>query len=123
MDAISTLIFTQLTSGAACAYILQLLQQWKALPWITEHTTKINVIVRLVMSAGAALGIGWTWAPLADHGHTLTIAIPSALTLLHGAWHWFGQFALQHGWLKVFQIQPAAAAPALTPAADPISKG
>lgn len=125
MDNVSTIFFTQITSGAAAAYILQLLQQWKALPWITAHTTKINIAVRLLFSFAAALGISWTWAPGSTHGaHLLTVAIPSAADLLHGTWHWFGQYALQHGWLKVFQIQtPAAPAPVLAPAADPISKG
>lgn len=102
---ISTLIFTQLTSGAACAYILQLLQQWKALPWITAHTKGINAFVRLLMSGVAALGISWTWADASANGHVLTIAIPSSVALLHAAWHWFGQYALQHGWWKIFQLE------------------
>jgi hypothetical protein len=119
---ISTILFTQLTSGAACAYILQLLQQWKALPWITAHTTKINILVRLAMSAGAALGIGLTWAPAAGSGHALTIAIPSGVTLLHGIWHWFGQYALQHGWLKVFQIQSSPASATVVAAAPAVKE-
>lgn len=102
---ISSLIFTQLTTGAASAYLLQLIQKWKALPWITEHTDGINRGVRIVMSFGAAIGISWVWgAKAADGSHVLSLTIPSAIVLLHGVWHWFGQYALQHGWWKVFQI-------------------
>lgn len=102
---VSSLIFTQLTSGAACAYLLQLLQKWRKLPWITEHTDGINRFVRVAMSFGTALGISWVWAPaVTDGGHMLEIAIPSGIVLVHGLWHVFGQYALQHGWSKLFQI-------------------
>lgn len=102
---ISSLIFTQLTTGAASAYLLQLIQKWRAVPWITEHTDGINRAVRVFMSFIAAIGISYAWsAGTADGSHVLSLTIPSWIALFHGIWHWFGQYALQHAWWKVFQI-------------------
>ena len=117
MDA--NLVFTQVTAGAACAYVLRLLQQWKALPWVTSHTTGINTAIRLILSGAATLGISWQWAAADTGGHTLTIAIPSAMVVLHGAWQWFGQYALQHGWGQLFQLNGGQQAQAPAPAPPP----
>lgn len=103
-DNTSSLIFTAVTSSAACAYLLQLLQKWSKTPWITEHTTGINVAVRAVLSAAATVGISVAWNSGSDNSHTLIIAIPSGITLLHGIWHWFGQYALQHFSGKILSI-------------------
>lgn len=100
----TNMLATQLTAGAACAYILQLLQKWSKTPWITEHTTGINNAVRLILAFVSSLGISWVWSGSQDGGHTLTIAIPSAIAVVQSLWHVFGQFALQHGWGKVLAL-------------------
>jgi hypothetical protein len=102
MDA--NLVLTQITAGAGCAYILQLLQKWEKLPWVTAHTTVINHAIRAVMSGAAVLGISSAWSPSTGGGHVLTITIPSAIVILHGAWTWFGQFALTHGFSQLLTI-------------------
>lgn len=103
-DNTSSLIFTAVTSSAACAYLLQLLQKWSKTPWITEHTTGINMAVRAALSFAATLGISVVWNAGTNNGHTLTIAIPSGIVLAHGVWHWFGQYALQHFSGKILSI-------------------
>lgn len=95
MDA-TTLLSSQLTAAAACAYLLNMLQRWEKLPWITANTQTINAIVRAAMAGGTALGIQHVWNPAVGGGGVLTITIPSAAILVHGAWHWFGQYAFTH---------------------------
>lgn len=98
------LLFSQITAGAALAYVLRLVQRWEKLPWITQHTQGITVLARLLLSFVATLGISWTWSAGDKAGHVLAIAIPSWTVLAHGLWHWFGQYALQHGWGQVLNI-------------------
>lgn len=98
------ILFTQVTAGAASAYIMQLLQRWKKIPWITEHSHGVVVLVRVIMSAAVTLGISWTWSPAANNGHVLAIAIPSLAGIVHGAWNWFGQYSLQHGWSQLLSV-------------------
>lgn len=97
------MLFTQVTSGAAMAYLLRLIQKWEKLPWITQHTGGITVTFRLILSAAATLGITWQWSA-SEHGHILAIAFPTAGALLHGLWLWFGQYAMQHGWGQLFNV-------------------
>lgn len=106
----NNLALTSITSGAACAYIIQMLQNAKSLPWITAHTDGINRTIRLAASGIATLGISFAWSAAPGDMHTLTFMIPSGGVILHGAFHWFGQYALQHGWGKVLSIQPPAVA-------------
>lgn len=103
------IVLTQVTSAAAFAYILQLLQQWEKLPWITAHTARINAVVRILLSGVAALGVNWAWSGSTSTGWHLGVDIPSLAALGHGLWNWFGQYAIQHGWLKVFQLPGAQA--------------
>ncbi len=93
-----SLLSTQIGAAAVCAYAIQLAQRWSKLPWITEHTTQINTIARLVTSGVAAAGVSWAWGDLSGGGHSLTIALPSGAAFLAGLWHWFVQYAVQHGW-------------------------
>lgn len=119
MDA--NLVVTQVTAGAGCAYLLQLLQKWERLPWITQHSTAINHAIRVVMSGAAVLGISSAWSPSTGGGHTLTIVIPPAMVIVHGLWTWFGQFAITHGFGSLLQAgnggggQPAIPAPVPAP--------
>jgi hypothetical protein len=114
------ILFTHLTSAAALAYLMQILQAWKAVPWVTRDTTKINAILRALLAAGATIGIGVAWSANAAGGGQLTIAIPSLVALGHGAFSAFGQYALQHGWEKIL-MPPAASAPP-APSAPPPSE-
>jgi hypothetical protein len=100
------ILFTHLTSAAALAYLMQILQSWKAVPWVTRDTTKINTILRAVLAAGATVGIGVAWTSSAGGGHQLTIAIPSIGALAHAAFSAFGQYALQHGWENILIPKP-----------------
>jgi hypothetical protein len=102
----SNLMFTHLTSAAICAYVLQLLQQWKALPWITAHTTWLNVALRALLSGASAVGIHSAWTGTSATGWQIVIGIPAASVLAHGLFEWVGQYSLQHGLLKIFQLQP-----------------
>lgn len=102
MDA--NLLMTQITAGAACAYLLQLLQKWEKVPWITQHTVYINTGVRAVLALLAVVGITEAWTPNPGGGGVLAFTIPPATVILHGIWHWFGQYALQHGWGKILDV-------------------
>lgn len=95
------LLFTQVTAGAAFAYLLKLVQQWKKIPWITEHTKELNAVIRAALAFAATVGIGYQWDGAT---HALTITGLSASAIFHGVWHWFGQYALQHGWGQVLNI-------------------
>lgn len=95
----TSMLGTEIGAAAVSAYLIQLAQRWSKLPWITEHTQAINFYARLVTSGASALGVGWVWGDLGTSGgHTLTISIPPAAIILHGLWHWFTQYAVQHGW-------------------------
>jgi hypothetical protein len=89
-------ITAQVTAAAACAFVLQGLQKWKALPWVTAHTATINLVAKAALSFGATLGISKAWTPAVSGGGVLMITIPPATVLVLGVWHWFGQFSMQH---------------------------
>jgi hypothetical protein len=93
-----SMLGTQIGAAAVCAYAIQLAQKWSKLPWITEHTASINMWARIFTSGVAALGVSWAWGDLSGGGHSLTIALPSGAAFLAGLWHWFQQYAVQHGW-------------------------
>lgn len=89
----TTLLTSQIGAAAACAYFMNLIQKWKALPWITQHTEQINFAVRAVLAAGSAIGINTVWNPT---DHSLLITGLAVVPILHGVWHWFTQFAMTH---------------------------
>lgn len=95
------LMFSQVTAGAAFAYLLRLIQKWDKLPWVTQHTVRISVWFRIILSGLATVGISWQWNGPA---HQLVINGLALNTVALGLWHWFGQYALQHGWGQVFNI-------------------
>lgn len=95
------LLFSQLTAGAALAYLLQLIQKWDKLPWITQHTKVVTVAFRAVLALAATVGISFQWNGAA---HTLMIEGLSASTIGMGLWHWFGQYAMQHGWGQLLNV-------------------
>jgi hypothetical protein len=93
-----SMLSTQIGAAAVCAYAIQLAQRWSKIPWITEHTAGINAIARVVTSGFAALGVSYAWGDLAGGGHTLSFMLPSGAGFVAGLWHWFTQYAVQHGW-------------------------
>jgi hypothetical protein len=95
------LLFTQVTTAAALAYFLKLLQKWEQLPWITAHTAQVSGWVRAFLALIGTIGISYQWNSTA---HSLLITGLSWGVILPGLWHWFGQFALQHGWGQLFNI-------------------
>lgn len=92
----TTLLSSQITAAAACAYILNLIKQSDKIPWVTQNTQLINVAIRAVLAGGAALGISHVWAPATGGGGVLTITIPPLSVVVVGLWHWFGQYAFTH---------------------------
>lgn len=97
-------LLTTITAGAGCAFILQVLQKAKNIPWITEHTHGINIAMKAMLSFFSTLGISHAWSPAAAGGGVLTFDIPAASVLLIGIWHWFGQFAIMHGFGQLLGI-------------------
>jgi hypothetical protein len=97
----SNLLVSQLTAAAALEYVLRLVQKWRKLPWITQHTQWITVGARAAMSLAAIVGISFQWNGVA---HQLIISGLSATTIGIGLWHWFGQYALQHGWGQLLNV-------------------
>lgn len=129
MENTTSLLTSQIAAAAACSYLLNLLQKWSKTPWITEHTAGINAAVRAVLALGATVGIGWAWSSGANDTHVLMVTIPSFPVLIHGLWHWFSQYAIQHGFGKVLdigqptQVQlPIISQPPGTPAIVPPTK-
>jgi hypothetical protein len=96
---------THITSAAAFAYLLILLQKWSKTPWITVDTKKITILLRVVFSILTEIGIAWTWSGSSTTGWHIGIDIPSLSVLVQTVFHAFGQYALQHGWFNVLQIQ------------------
>lgn len=114
----TSVLGTEIGAAAVSAYAMQLAQKWSKLPWITEHTAEINVYVRIITSGVAALGVSWVWGDVTGGGHSLTIAIPPVAVILHGLWHWFVQYAIQHGWGNMLSPPITAKAEGKTPVLD-----
>lgn len=106
------ILFSHLTSAAIFAYVLQLLQRWEKLPWVTAHTAWVNIGLRALFSFAANVGIGWVWnGHLAwNTGASVTITIPGLAIVAHGLYHLMGQFGLQHGFLKILNAPDAPVA-------------
>lgn len=116
----TSVLSTEIGAAAVAAYAIQLAQRWSKLPWITEHTAEMNVIARLITSGVAAVGVSFVWGDLASGGHTLTFTIPPLMILLqntiHGLWHWFVQYAVQHGWGNLLSQPMTQKAEGIAPA-------
>ena len=116
--AAPSMLGTQIGAAAVAAYAIQLAQKWSKLPWITEHTAGINIAARVITSGVAALGVSWAWGDLSGGGHSLTLTIPSGATILVGMWHWFQQYAVQHGWGNLLSQPITAKAEGTAPPAE-----
>lgn len=102
----SAVVPTQISAAMAAGYILWLLQKAQNLPWVSQTTTKLNFILRLIAAGGATLGISIAWQPDA---HQLVIGNLTFAVVLHGLWHWFTQYAATHGFEKILNVIPSTA--------------
>jgi hypothetical protein len=97
-------ILTTVTAAAGCAYFMQLLQKAKSISWITAHTTGINVALRAALSFGSTIGISHAWTPANGGGGSFTLVFPPLAVIAIGLWHWFGQYAIQHGFGQLLSV-------------------
>ena len=95
-----TAFHSTFTAAAILEYLLHLLQKWSKTPWISEHTTKINVAFRAALAFFATLGISWKYS---GSTHELVIGGLSAIAIATGLWHFAGQYATQHVFGKLLQ--------------------
>jgi len=104
-------VLSSLTAAAACSMALDFAQKNKSryFTWISAHTTKINLAAKLIMSGAATIGIAHVWAPATGGGGTLTLTIPPLSVIAIACYHWFGQFAIQHGFGRI--ISPSTPSP------------
>lgn len=85
---------TQLYAAAALEYALRWMQKSVRFQWITEHTGVITSGFRGLLAAIATVGITWRYSATE---HQLVINGLSLATIGLGFWHWFGTYAMMHG--------------------------
>ena len=85
-------------------YVLNLLKGLKSIPKISYYSTRLNMFLRILMSGIGTLGVTWVWSQ-AGEGHQLLITIPAWSAIGLGAWHWFIQYGMLHGFEGILQIQ------------------
>jgi hypothetical protein len=93
--------------GMLFGYVVQWAKKSKYVPWLDAQSKKLTLMVQLGLSGLSALGITMTWN---REAHTVLIAGLSLATVFSGAWHWFFQFAVQHGWTNLLAIAEFAEA-------------
>ena len=77
------------------AYVLDYAKRIEMVPWISYYTTKLNTLLRVILSGIGTLGVSWVWSP-SGTGHQLLIMIPAFSVILAGLWHWATAFGVQH---------------------------
>jgi hypothetical protein len=77
------------------AYVLDAAKRFKALPTVSYYSTKLNTVLRVILSGIGTLGVSWAWSS-AGTGHQLLITIPAWAALLTGLWHWATSYGVQH---------------------------
>jgi hypothetical protein len=97
-------LLSSITAAAACSFLLDQAQKSKIVPWITAHTKWINLGVKIALSGASTLGISHAWTPAATGGGQFLVTVPATTVILMGLWHWFGQFALQHGFGQLLTV-------------------
>ena len=80
------------SSGVASVYVIELLKKSPLMPLITEQTVRANRLLGVLASGLATLGIGFTFD--AEAG-TMMITGLTFAAIVHNAWHWFTQWAVQ----------------------------
>jgi len=110
-----SLLSNQIGAAAVSAYLVHAAQKWTKLPWITEHTTQINTVVRVLTSGISTLGISYAWSTDSSGTHHLDFSIPTLAVALVSLWHWFTQYAIQHGWGSLLMAGTQSDPPATKP--------
>lgn len=109
----SAIVPTQLSAAVACGYIMWLLQKAKSLPWVSQATTKLNIILRLIASGASTIGITVAWQPT---DHQLIISNLTFGVVVIGLYHLAVQYATTHGFEKLMNILPSTAVAQGSPA-------
>ena len=104
LTPVSPTLPTSVGVAIAFGYILDLFKRLKQVPKINYYNTKLNLLLRIALSGIGTLGISWAWSP-AGTGHQLLITIPAWPIVIEGAWHWFVQYGMQHGFEGILQVQ------------------
>lgn len=102
----SAIVPTQLSAAVACGYLMWLLQKAQSIPWISQATTRLNVIMRLIASGVSTVGISIAWQPA---NHTLVIGNLTLGVVVIGLYHLAVQYATTHGFEKLMNIVPSTA--------------
>lgn len=93
---VSNILATQITSSACIVYIMQRLKSASWFPLVETGKAKLNRAVSVAAAFFSAVGISWSWSLDQSSGtHTLIIAGIGFYAVLHGAWHWLNQYAMQ----------------------------
>lgn len=77
------------------AYILDTAKRLNRVPKISYYTTKLNNIVRIILSGIGTLGTTWVWSNSGSN-HQLLITIPAWSVIFAGLWHWVINYGVQH---------------------------
>lgn len=85
-------LLSQLTSSAMVIYFLQTLKKSSWFPWLTAETKTLNRLVGFLGAGLTAVGIHFAFD--VQQGQLLITGLTFS-GLLHGAWHWAQQYALQ----------------------------
>jgi hypothetical protein len=104
LTPVSSTLPTSVGVAIFSGYALDLLKRLKSVPKINYYTTKLNTILRVVLSGIGTLGVSWAWSPDGT-GHMLQIIVPAWTAVGVGLWHWVVQYGLQHGFEGVLQVQ------------------
>ena len=90
-------ISTQLGAAALLSIVMNWLKQSRLFPWITTESERLNRLVMIVGAGLAALGITvrCNWGT-----HSCVVSGLDYHTVAIGAWVWFQQIAMTHGWYR-----------------------
>jgi hypothetical protein len=102
----SAIVPTQLSAAVACGYLMWMLQKAQSIPWISQATTRLNVILRLIASSASTIGISIAWR---GDTHQLIIGGLTAGAIAAFLYHLAVQYATTHGFEKLMNIIPSTA--------------
>lgn len=77
------------------AYILDNAKRLKQVPIISYYTTRLNTILRIVLSGIGTVGTTWVWSN-SGTDHQLLITFPAGSVIIAGLWHWAINYGTQH---------------------------
>lgn len=86
------IIGSQLAASILVVYGLQLVKRVPFIPWVTEHSKRLNAFLSALLALGTAIGIHMEFDPNAG---TLLVTGLTASGMAHAGWQWFTQWAYQ----------------------------